>query len=89
MPGSVNRVSTWKWQYNPDRCNGNFERKKQDTIMFKGSYKLGSVDNCSNFPVSFSFSINENGHTNFSVLIDSGKLYINTPCHYIDEHKHL
>ena len=67
--------------------NGTFERKKHDTLVFKGNYVIGKKKDCIDLGNDIIFSTNETipGHY-WYVDVTDGKLKFNIPNCYTDGH---
>lgn len=66
-------------------ANGTFERRKHDTLLFKGYYSLKKNKECNKRSGDIAFSTNESSTpTPFYITIDTDKLELSTPYCYAD-----
>ena len=63
--------------------NGNFERRKQDTVIFKATYSLQKKQDCYSSGNEVLFTTSENS-TGSYIKIENGKLSFSTPACYAD-----
>ena len=64
--------------------NDVFERRKHDTLIFKGKYTLKEKKDCYPGNSDMEFSTNESPYNKFYIDMENGKLLLSTPNCYMD-----
>ena len=64
--------------------NGLFERKQQDTLLYRGSYSLDKKKDCYEDAKKITFSTSDGSGTFSFIEVSEGKLLLSTPNCYTD-----
>ena len=64
--------------------SGGFERRRNDTLLFKGNYSLHHKQDCYSRESDIVITTNEQNNSELYITIENGKLIFDTPNCYTD-----